>query len=164
MIALWLATQFLLGWEFPRTYAPAPTYFLLTVTNVADGTADHLQVPPSSKAACGTGPDVTDDTFCTLWPGCPPDGVYVITVQAADGEQLSTASELMVCHFSSTAPCQCLPVETHAPPQVETAVAPVTVPLAAVSPLPPLQPISPAQPPPTLAPVAAFPALPAVPA
>lgn len=131
------ANQFVLAWDFPHTF-PGLTGFQITVADMVSGTQDVLHVPPSVAPACGTGADVTPDTFCAVLPTCPPTGVYAIAVQAVVGSQMSSEAEAeaqaLLCHVTPGAPCQCQavqgitapPAATHPSPQVPTAQGPAT--------------------------------------
>lgn len=116
-----LAAAFVLLFEYPMTYQPPPSHFLITTTQA--GLTETLQVTRGDAARCapwqGSGPT----TVCATWPGCPPEGVMTLHVQAAWGAVVGAATEAIVCRFSAERPCECLPVE------VAALIAPPVAPL-----------------------------------
>ena len=128
-----LATAFVLLFEYPRAYQPAPSHFLIPATHA--GLTDTLRVVPSPPGACAPWADGDPDTVCAAWPGCPAEGVMALHVHAVWGDTLSAVTDDVPCQFRASQPCECLPVD------VSTA-APITVPILAVAP-PPSSPVLP---------------------
>lgn len=106
--ATFLATAFVLLFEYPHAYQPQPSHFLVTATQA--GLTDTLRVSRGDAAQCtrwqGSGPD----TVCATWPGCPAPGVMTLHLQAAWGDVLGTATGEITCQFTALAPCECQPV------------------------------------------------------
>jgi hypothetical protein len=128
-----LATAFVLLFEYPRAYQPAPSHFLIPATHA--GLTDTLRVVPSPPGACAPWADGDPDTVCAAWPGCPAEGVMTLHVHAVWGDTLSAVTDDVPCQFRASQPCECLPVD------VSTA-APITAPILAVAP-PPSSPVLP---------------------
>jgi hypothetical protein len=117
-----LGARLFLVWEFERTYTPPPSSFRVTYTDPTGQTLAEMDTAPSPVGACTPPAAPNPETYCTVWPSCPPAGVVMtFWVQArwSDG-QLSARSELVLCLFTVEQPCVCQDPATYVAPVVAT--------------------------------------------
>jgi hypothetical protein len=106
-----LANELLLTFEFPATYTPAPSGFIVSYANAIENKqpVHQFSLPNAGKASCAgmAGITITDDSLCGRPPNCLEPGIYTFQVRAQwDGEE-SAESEPARCVVKAACEYDC---------------------------------------------------------
>jgi len=148
-----LSFALLLSWQAPRDFKPAFTQFIITYALSSQPASAEMSTDPSAEGACADVPESDVNTFCAVWPTCPPAGdVLFFWVQAAVGADRSDPQQTpLACHITAGCACELIAMDGTPPAGIPGTPRPTPSPTdpspTATLTLPPLPTFAPQYPP-----------------